>query len=552
MFKSPKVVNKLFLLAVVPLLIVALLVLNTLSSFSKINQGIGRIYDDRLVPLTHLKSITDGYAMIINAINKADNGLLDPNDALSELRTGQDVIKVGWKNYTKQELNADELTLVKETEVLFSDANAIIDEAIAILEPLGRDMSYDEDGESVITDYNGDLFEYVDPIAINVQALTFLQIDIAKEEREKSQTLYDNSFNFNLVVCLISSVMMLALGLLVGKSITNPLNELEKNISNAVKNRDLTINVAMNRHDEIGMVSYAFQNMMDQFREIISDVNHASDQLEGFSQQLSYNTQKTRDGFVTQSRQTSNAAIASSQMTKAIEEISGNAHSALDSVSLANDETILGNKILDDTIKSIAVLEIRMNVADEIIGRVALESVAIGTVLDVIRGIAEQTNLLALNAAIEAARAGDEGRGFAVVADEVRSLAKRTQESTEIIQKTIGKLQENTKEAVDSMEEGTNEMKITTKNAEKAVESLKKIATSVSIIHEMNIQTAGATEEQTATSKEISDNVNTINSVAQESATNLDAVDKTSEEIKNISVNLANKVNLFTTSMIAS
>ncbi|PCJ33624.1 MAG: hypothetical protein COA99_15455 [Moraxellaceae bacterium] len=552
MFKSPKVVNKLFLLAVVPLLIVALLVLNTLSSFSKINQGIGRIYDDRLVPLTHLKSITDGYAMIINAINKADNGLLDPNDALSELRTGQDIIKVGWKNYTKQELNADELTLVKETEVLFSDANAIIDEAIAILEPLGRDMSYDEDGESVITDYNGDLFEYVDPIAINVQALTFLQIDIAKEEREKSQTLYDNSFNFNLVVCLISSVMMLALGLLVGKSITNPLNELEKNISNAVKNRDLTINVAMNRHDEIGMVSYAFQNMMDQFREIISDVNHASDQLEGFSQQLSYNTQKTRDGFVTQSRQTSNAAIASSQMTKAIEEISGNAHSALDSVSLANDETILGNKILDDTIKSIAVLEIRMNVADEIIGRVALESVAIGTVLDVIRGIAEQTNLLALNAAIEAARAGDEGRGFAVVADEVRSLAKRTQESTEIIQKTIGKLQENTKEAVDSMEEGTNEMKITTKNAEKAVESLKKIATSVSIIHEMNIQTAGATEEQTATSKEISDNVNTINSVAQESATNLDAVDKTSEEIKNISVNLANKVNLFTTSMIAS
>lgn len=104
-----------------------------------------------------------------------------------------------------------------------------------------------------------------------------------------------------------------------------------------------------------------------------------------------------------------------------------------------------------------AAAEMR-NIADNVddssqrLAKLGERSDQITVIVKTIQSIADQTNLLALNAAIEAARAGDLGRGFAVVADEVRQLAGRTSRSTSEIAEMILQIQNETRQAIVSMD----------------------------------------------------------------------------------------------------
>ncbi|WP_101758522.1 methyl-accepting chemotaxis protein [Oceanicoccus sp. KOV_DT_Chl] len=538
---------RLAILVVAPLAIILLLVISSLSSFSVINQGVGRIYDDRVVPLTQLKGMMDGYTTIINAINKADNGLVNPDEALAELEQGQNTIRENWKQYTHGRLNDDENKAVEATELLFPDANTIITEASEILARMGNTLQFDEDGDTLITDYNGDLFEYVDPIAEQIATLIELQLEIAKAERQAAQEVYDNAFSWSITVGVISAILLGAFGFWVSRTISVPLNELRRLIEKVDRDKDLTVKVTIDQTDEIGQVAQAFQRMMDRFHDIIQDVGNTSIQLQNFATTLSNNTELTREGVAVQTRETDQVATATTEMTHAIEEVNRSAQQAAEAATEANNETNEGSQVLETAIRSINSLSERIHNASDVINRVATDSSAIGSVLDVIRGIAEQTNLLALNAAIEAARAGEQGRGFAVVADEVRSLAQRTQESTQEIQQMIERLQGGTQDAVKSMAQGTEEMKRTVHEAEKAGASLTAISSAVAMITDMNNHIATATDEQMSVSQEISRNVVNISDVAKSSEHSVEEVDRASTELKESANRLAQMVGEFRT-----
>jgi methyl-accepting chemotaxis protein len=113
----------------------------------------------------------------------------------------------------------------------------------------------------------------------------------------------------------------------------------------------------------------------------------------------------------------------------------------------------------------------------------------IGDVVRVISDIAGQTNLLALNATIEAARAGEAGKGFAVVAGEVKALAAQTARATEQIGAQIAAIRDATGTAVAAVREVGG-----------AISQVETVATAI----------AAAVEEQSASTREITDRVHRV------------------------------------------
>lgn len=135
-----------------------------------------------------------------------------------------------------------------------------------------------------------------------------------------------------------------------------------------------------------------------------------------------------------------------------------------------------GQRLMTETVASLASLTEQMGKASNEIGELERQSVELNKMVNAISAIADQTNLLALNAAIEAARAGEQGRGFAVVADEVRELASRTTQSTKEIMAVFSRNDQSTKEAVNTIKQGLQTLDAVTHRIEDTKISMSEIA----------------------------------------------------------------------------
>ena len=212
---------------------------------------------------------------------------------------------------------------------------------------------------------------------------------------------------------------------------------------------------------------------------------------------------------------------------------------------MVRQEVGTGKKLVHKNLDAIHELARKVEGVADAIQALEVDSRSINTVVQVIQDITEQTNLLALNAAIEAARAGEHGRGFAVVADEVRSLAMRTQESTVEIRDLIEKLQHATRNAVQEMLNSKTETEATVEQAMKANEALDTIEQAVTVIDDMNIHIASATEEQATVAETINKNIHEINAVADNVQDAVQGTVAISEDLAEQSINMRRLVQRF-------
>lgn len=136
----------------------------------------------------------------------------------------------------------------------------------------------------------------------------------------------------------------------------------------------------------------------------------------------------------------------------------------------------------------------------------------------VILSISNQTNLLALNASIEAARAGEAGKGFAVVAEEIRLLSEQTKEASNNITGIIGALNEDTRQANESIQNSMASVTRQNELIENTREKFERVNAEVTELA-LNIKNTEAVigEILNATGV-ISDNISQLSATSQEVA----------------------------------
>ena len=222
---------------------------------------------------------------------------------------------------------------------------------------------------------------------------------------------------------------------------------------------------------------------------------------------------------------TEETSFSIKQMDVSIGQVETNANETARLSEQVSAEAASGVQSLQKTLVGIDRIRESSELAARVIeglGRRVGEVVAI---LDVIDEVAEQTNLLALNAAIIAAQAGEHGKGFAVVADEIKELAERTGASTKEISELIARMQEESRNAVEAVEQGVRHVQEGVELGRDAETALKRISGTANRSTVMVKAIARATVEQargsrtvTAAVQRIADTVQSVTQSAQAQA----------------------------------
>jgi methyl-accepting chemotaxis protein len=352
----------------------------------------------------------------------------------------------------------------------------------------------------------------------------------------------------NSLLIIGSSALALLVGLIAAWVITRlivaPLRSVIR-VAQQIASGDLSATVEVTRRDEIGQLMQAMQQMGAGLSSIVSGLQAGIEQLASSAQSLSAVTEQTNLEVSSQKEETEQVATAMNQMTATVHDVARNAEEAAQAAQTADGKVESGQQVVRQSMARIEQLADSATSASSSIESLSAQIQNIGTVLSVIKSVAEQTNLLALNAAIEAARAGEQGRGFAVVADEVRALAKRTQQSTEEIERLVSALRSAAQSSVQQIQNSGELVKLAVSDALQTESALGSIAAAVSLIQQMNQQIAAAAEEQSSVAEEINRSVTSIRASADQSSLAMQGNAASSIELAQLGVELKGMVGHF-------
>ena len=253
------------------------------------------------------------------------------------------------------------------------------------------------------------------------------------------------------------------------KVITGIFNEIARGEG------DFSRDLPLITQDELRELSAGYNRFAEKMRQIIGEVRKMSVSIAREAVLVKARVEDTVKSAREQVRLTETVFTASSESTRAIQDVSGSTHAISDSTHGNLDIARQSLGEMQDIAGKINAVSDKVTHFNQTVDDLSHRSESVKQIAALIRDVADQTNLLALNAAIEAARAGEAGRGFAVVADEVRKLAERTATATNEISGLVSAIRHDTVSAHASISSLAKEADHSSHEGKQATENLDNI-----------------------------------------------------------------------------
>lgn len=337
---------------------------------------------------------------------------------------------------------------------------------------------------------------------------------------------------------LLVLVLVSLLGFIIVRDITVPLgNAVEA--AKRIAAGDLTANVqAVERGDEIGVLTNAFDNMIRTLRSQIQSLTGGIQSLTATTGEIIVALTEVVAGATQAATAVNEAATTAEEVKQTArlasersQEVAGSAHQA---VRVAQE----GERSVDDAVDGMNKVREQMESIAESVVKLGEQSRAIGEIIAAVSDLAEQSNLLAVNASIEAAKAGEHGKGFAIVAQEVKNLATQSKQATAQVRQILNDIQKAAGVAVMVTEQGTRSAEAGVRQSILAGESIRSLAKNIADAAQSVTQITVSSQQQLVGMDQVAGAMDSIREAANHNVESMRQIENAVQNLGEVCANL--------------